>query len=69
MPHASPVSSSDSTLNGSDEGIVNWLYIINAITSEKAPTNRTLKPLSLKACQFFSSMSDLLLITSSAIAN
>jgi hypothetical protein len=58
MPHASPVSSCDSTLNSSEEGIVSRLYIMNAIISEKKPTKKTLKPLSLKACHFFSSMSN-----------
>src|SRR3712207_4063388 len=41
MPHASPVSCCDSTLNSSEEGIVSRLYIMNAIISEKKPTKRT----------------------------
>src|SRR5918992_1933627 len=60
MPYASPINSCDSTLSSSEEGMVSRLYIMNAITSEKKPTNKTLKPLSLKPCHFFffSSMSD-----------
>jgi hypothetical protein len=57
IPYASRISSSDSTLSSSEEGIVSRLYMRNAITSEKKPTKKTLKPLSLKPCHFFSFMS------------
>src|SRR5437870_8887501 len=47
-----------STAKGSDEGTVSREYITNAITSENKPTKKILKPLSLNACQRFSSIPD-----------
>ena len=46
------------TARGSEEGVVKREYITNAMTSENKPTKKILKPLSLKACQRFSSMPD-----------